>query len=210
MAFDFKKAYKELYSPGASPVLISVPTAAFLAVDGCGDPNEEGGAYQQSLAALYAVAYTLKMSYRTDHRIEGFFEYVVPPLEGLWHQPDTAGVDLDRKSDFCWTSLLRLPDFVREQDVAWAVESASKKKKMDCSSVRFLSFHEGLCVQALHTGPFDTETETVEKMDALLEELGCENDFSPLRRHHEIYLSDPRKTPPERRKMILRHPVRKK
>jgi len=210
MAYDFKKARKDLYAPGATPALIDLPPANFLAVDGCGDPNEEGGAYQQALSALYAVAYTLKMSHRTDHRIEGFFEYVVPPLEGLWHQSDTAGVDLGRKGDFRWTSLLRLPEFVREQDVAWAVETASKKKKLDCTAVHFLSFHEGLCVQALHTGPFDTEAETAEKMDALLEELGYANDLSPLRRHHEIYLSDPRKTPPERRKTILRHPVRKR
>ena len=209
MAYDFKKALKDLYAPGADPALIDLPPANYLAVEGSGDPNEVGGAYQQAISALYAVAYTLKMSHRTDHRIEGFFEYVVPPLEGLWHQADTAIVDLARKSDFRWTSFLRLPEFVREQDVAWAVETASKKKKMNCSAVHLLSFHEGLCVQALHTGPFDTEAETVEKMDAWLEELGYVNDFSPLRRHHEIYLSDPRKTPPERRKTILRHPVRK-
>ncbi len=209
MTFDFKKEYKEFYMPKNKPEIVTVPPANYIALRGQGDPNEEGGAYKKAISVLYAVAYTLKMSYKTDHKIEGFFEYVVPPLEGLWHQSDTAGVDLGRKGDFRWTSLLRLPEFVREQDVAWAVETASKKKKFDCSAVHFLSFHEGLCVQALHTGPFDTEAETVEKMDALLEELGYANDLSPLRHHHEIYLSDPRKTPPERRKTILRHPVRK-
>ena len=209
MAFDFKKEYREFYLPPNRPELITVPRWNYLAVRGEGDPNTEGGAYQRAIGVLYAVAYTLKMSYKTDHQIAGFFDYVVPPLEGFWHQAGTDGVDYGRKEDFRWVSVIRLPDFVTREDFAWAVETASKKKKLDCSGAEFLTVEEGLCVQMLHLGPFDDEPASVARMDAYLAEQGYVNDWENGRLHHEIYLSDARRVPPEKWKTVIRHPVRK-
>ena len=209
MAFDFKKEYKEFYMPKSKPEIVTVPRANYIAVRGEGDPNEAGGAYQAAIGVLYSVAYTLKMSYKTDHRIEGFFEYVVPPLEGFWWQDGIAGVDYSKKSAFHWISVIRLPDFVTEADLAWAVDTASRKKRMDCSSAEFLTVDEGLCVQILHIGPYDDEPATVAVMDAFLAENGYVNDLSATRLHHEIYLSDARKTAPEKLKTVSRHPIRK-
>ena len=210
MAFDFKKEYKEFYMPKTKPEIVSVPKANYLAVRGHGDPNEEGGDYQKAVGLLYAVAYTLKMSNKTDYRIEGFFDYVVPPLEGFWWQEGIDGVDYGDKSKFCWISVIRLPDFITEKYFAWAVEPAEKKKKTDCGSVEFLTVDEGLCVQIMHVGPFDDEPATVEIMDGYLAENGYENDFSDTHIHHEIYLSDLRKAAPEKMKTVIRHPIRKK
>lgn len=209
MAFDFKKEYREFYMPKSKPEIVTVPRANYIAVRGEGDPNEAGGTYQAAIGVLYSVAYTLKMSYKTDHRIEGFFEYVVPPLEGFWWQDGIAGVDYSKKSAFHWISVIRLPDFVTEADLAWAVDTASKKKRMDCSSAEFLTIDEGLCVQVLHIGPYDDEPATVAVMDAFLAENGYVNDLSATRLHHEIYLSDARKTAPEKLKTVIRHPIRK-
>ena len=166
MAFDFKKEYKEFYMPKNKPEIVIVPKANYIAVKGKGDPNEEGGAYQQAISVLYAVAYTLKMSYKTDHKIVGFFEYVVPPLEGFWWQDHIAGVDYTDKSAFNWISVIRLPDFITKEDFEWAVDTAAKKKKLDCSSAEFLTIDEGLCVQIMHLGAFDDEPATVALMDA--------------------------------------------
>ena len=210
MAFDFKREYKEFYMPKNEPQIVSVPKANYIAVRGKGNPNEEGGAYQQAIRVLYAVAYTLKMSDRGSYKIEGFFDYVVPPLEGFWWQDDIDGVDYSDKSSFNWISVLRLPDFVNEKDFAWAVDLAEKKKKISCASAEFLSIDEGLCVQIMHIGPFDEEPASVALMDRFLAENGYENDMSTTRLHHEIYLSDPRKTSPEERKTVIRHPIRKK
>lgn len=209
MAFDFRKEYREFYMPKDKPEIVHVPKANYIAVRGKGNPNEEGGAYQQAVGVLYAVAYTLKMSYKTDHRIEGFFDYVVPPLEGFWWQEHTYGVDYSDKSTFNWISVIRLPDFVTAADFSWAVEAATKKKKLDCSSAEFLTMEEGLCVQIMHTGPFDDEPATVALMDDYLAQNGYVNDFSQDRLHHEIYLSDARKVAPEKWKTVIRHPVRK-
>ena len=209
MAFDFKKEYKALYMPKNKPEIVTVPKANYIAVRGTGDPNEEGGAYQQAISVLYAVAYTLKMSYKTDHKIEGFFEYVVPPLEGFWWQEHAEGIDYSNKSAFCWISAIRLPDFVTREDFAWAVETAAKKKKLDCSSAAYLTVDEGLCVQIMHLGPFDEEPATVALMDAYLAQNGYVNDLSRDRLHHEIYLSDARKVAPEKWKTVIRHPIRK-
>ena len=209
MAFDFKKEYSEFYLPKNKPEIVTVPRASYIAVRGQGDPNEEGGAYQAAISVLYAVAYTLKMSYKTDYRIEGFYEYVVPPLEGFWRQEGVAGVDYADKASFRWISVIRLPDFVTEADLRWAAETAAKKKKLDCSAVEFLTMDEGLCVQILHQGPFDDEPATVALLDRFLLENGYENDLSDTRWHHEIYLSDARKTPPEKWKTVIRHPIRK-
>ena len=189
--------------------IVTVPKANFIAVRGQGDPNEPDGEYQTAMNVLYSVAYTLKMSYKTDYKIEGFFEYVVPPLEGFWWQDGIDGVDYADKSTFHWISLIRLPDFVTKDDFDWAVETATKKKKLDCSKAVYLTIDEGLCVQIMHTGPYDEEPASVALLDEYLSANGYENDFSDTRLHHEIYLSDPRKTAPEKRKTVIRHPIRK-
>ena len=209
MAFDFKKEYREFYQPKNRPEIVTVPRANYIAVRGQGDPNEEGGAYQQAIGVLYAVAYTLKMSYKTDYRIEGFYDYVVPPLEGFWRQEGAESIDYGNKAAFQWTSVIRLPDFVTEKDFAWAVETAAKKKKLDCSAAEFLTVDEGLCVQILHEGPFDEEPATVALMDAYIREKGYVNDLDEERQHHEIYLSDARKVAPEKWRTVIRHPIRK-
>ena len=210
MAFDFKKEYKEFYLPKAKPSIVDVPKMNFVTVHGTGDPNEEDGAYQDALNVLYGVAYTLKMSYKADYRIEGFFEYVVPPLEGFWWQEGVRGVDYGDKSSFCWISCIRLPDFVTKEDFDWAIETATAKKKADFSSARFETIEEGLCVQCMHVGPYDDEPATVALMDAFALENGYELDLSDTRRHHEIYLSDARKVAPDKLKTVIRHPVRKR
>lgn len=210
MAFDFKKEYKEYYMPKNKPAIVTIPKANYIAVRGKGDPNEEGGAYRQAIGVLYAVAYTLKMSYKTDYKIEGFFEYVVPPLEGFWWQEGIKGVDYTDKSTFCWISVIRLPEFITEENFKWAVETASKKKKMDCSAAEFLTIDEGLCVQIMHIGSFDNEPETVALMDAYLQEKGYVTDINDERMHHEIYMSDARKVAPEKWKTVIRHPIREK
>ena len=209
MAFDFKKEYKEFYMSKNKPEIVTVPKMNYIAVRGTGNPNEEGGAYQQAVGVLYAVAYTLKMSYKTDYRIQGFFEYVVPPLEGFWWQKGIEGVDYGNKDTFHWISVIRLPDFVTEEDFKWAVETASKKKKLDCSAAEFLPMEEGLCVQMMHHGSFDDEPASVALMDAFLEQNGYINDFSENRMHHEIYLSDPRRCSPDKLKTVIRHPIKK-
>ncbi len=210
MAFDFKKEYKEFYLPKAIPQIVTVPPANYIAVRGIGDPNDGTGAYQQAIGVLYALAYTLKMSYKTGYRIQGFYDYVVPPLEGFWWQENTKGIDYSRKDAFHWISVIRLPDFITREDFAWAVETASRKKKLDCSKADFLTIDEGLCVQILHLGPFDSEPASIVKMDAFLSENGYETDLTLQRLHHEIYLSDARKVPPEKWKTVIRHPIRKK
>ncbi len=208
MAFDFKKEYKEFYMSKSVPEIVTVPKANYIAVRGMGDPNQEGGAYQSAVSILYAVAYTLKMSYKTDYRIEGFFEYVVPPLEGFWWQEGVDGIDYGDKSTFHWISVIRLPEFVTKKDFDWAVEEAARKKKLDCSLAEFLTIEEGLCVQIMHIGPFDHEPSTVALMDQYIAENGYANDMNENRLHHEIYLSDARKAAPEKRKTVIRHPIR--
>ena len=209
MAFDYKKEYKELYMPKNKPEILTVPKMNYIAVRGKGNPNEKGGAYQNAISVLYAVAYTLKMSYKTDYKIEGFFEYVVPPLEGFWWQEDTDGVDYTDKSKFNWISVIRLPDFVSQMDFDWAVETASKKKKLDCSSAEFMSIDEDMCVQMMHLGAFDDEPATVAVMDEYIKQNGYANDMNKDRLHHEIYLSDARKVAPEKWKTVIRHPIKK-
>lgn len=209
MAFDFKKEYKEFYMPKNRPEIVNIPEANYIAVRGKGDPNEEGGAYRQAIGVLYSVAYTLKMSYMTDYRIEGFFDYVVPPLEGFWWQDNVECFDYNDKSAFNWISVIRLPDFITRKDFEWAVETATRKKKLDCSSAEFITIDEGLCVQIMHIGPFDNEPATIALMDGYLAENGYVNDFSQTRLHHEIYMSDVRKVAPGKWKTVIRHPVRK-
>ena len=209
MAFDFKKEYKEFYLPPERPEIVTVPRASYIAVRGSGDPNAPDGEYQRAIGVLYAVAYTLKMSYKTDHRIEGFFEYVVPPLEGFWWQEGMSCMDYKNKAALQWISVIRLPDFVTKADFDWAVETASRKKKLDCSKAEFLTVEEGLCVQIMHVGPFDDEPRSVALMDEFIRQNGYENDFSAERLHHEIYLSDARKVAPEKWRTVIRHPIRR-
>ena len=207
MTFDFKKEYKEYYRPKNKPEIINIPQFNFIAIRGKGNPNEENGMYQQAISALYAVAYTLKMSYKTAYKIEGFYEYVVPPLEGFWWQEDEKNIDYLHKEKFHWISVIRLPDFISKKDFDWAVEKASMKKKIDCSKVEFFTFEEGLCVQMMHHGSFDEEETTIEIMNQYLQENGYRNDFNKSRLHHEIYLSDARKVAPEKWKTVIRHPI---
>ncbi len=209
MAFDYKKEYREYYLPPKKPGIVEIPAMNFAAVRGAGDPNEEGGAYKRAIGLLYGVAFTLKMSEKAGHKIEGYFSYVVPPLEGLWWQEGVCGVDYTRKEKFQWISMIRLPDFVDKKAFEWAVEEASRKKQEDFSSVEFFTWQEGLCVQCMHIGPYDTEPETVEKMERFIAEQGYLQDFSDSRYHHEIYLGDPRRAAPGKLKTVLRHPIRK-
>lgn len=209
MAFDFKKEYKEFYMPKNKPEIVTVPQANYIAVRGKGNPNEIDGAYQKAISILYAVAYTLNMSYKTEHKIEGFFEYVVPPLEGFWWQDNVDGIDYADKAAFNWISVIRLPEFITQKDFEWAVETASEKKKLDCSSAEFLTVDEGLCVQIMHIGAFDDEPQTVTLMDEYIAQNGYENDITESRLHHEIYLSDARKVAPEKWKTVIRHPIKR-
>lgn len=209
MAFDFKKEYKEFYMPKNKPEIVTVPKADYIAVRGKGDPNDEGGEYKAAIAVLYAIAYTIKMSKMGDHRIEGFYDYVVPPLEGFWWQEGIDGIDYSDKSTFCWISVIRLPEFVTKEEFDWAVAEAERKKKLDCSKAEFLTLDEGLCVQIMHNGPFDDEPATVDIMNRFIEDNGYENDFSDSRLHHEIYLSDARKVAPEKWKTVIRHPIKR-
>ena len=210
MAFDYKKEYKEFYQPKKKPSMVEVPEMRYIAVRGEGNPNEEGGAYKEAIGLLYAIAFTIKMSKMGSYHIEGYFDYVVPPLEGFWWQENTEGIDYGRKEDFHWISVIRLPDFVTKKDFDWAILAATAKKKKDFSKVEFLTIEEGLCVQCMHIGDYDAEPETIALMDAYIAEQGYENDFAGGRLHHEIYLSDPRRVPPQRRKTVIRHPVKEK
>lgn len=210
MAFDLKKEYKEFYMPKNKPEIVNVPAMNYIAVRGKGDPNEENGSYQKAISILYAVAYTLKMSYKTNYKIDGFFEYVVPPLEGFWWQDHTDRIDYTDKSTFNWISVIRLPDFITKKDFDWAVETAQKKKNIDCTSAEFLTLKEGLCVQMMHFGSFDDEPQSVSVMNEYIENNGYENDINEKRLHHEIYLSDARKVPTEKWKTVIRHPIKLK
>lgn len=209
MAFDYKKEYKEFYMPAKKPTIIDIPAMNFLAVRGTGNPNEEDGEYKKALEMLYPVAYALKMSYKGDYKIDGFFEYVVPPLEGFWWQENIKGVDYQRKDTFHWISLIRLPDFITEKDFEWAKEITTAKKKIDVTNVEFFCYHEGPCVQCMHIGPYDDEPATVAAMEEYVKSQGYEVDITDTRYHHEIYLSDPRKSNPEKMKTVIRHPIKK-
>ena len=209
MAFDFKKEYREFYLPKNRPEIVTVPPMNYIAVRGSGDPNAEDGDYQKAIGLLYGIAYTIKMSKKGTHQIDGYFDYVVPPLEGFWWQTGISGVDYSRKQDFNWISVIRLPDFVKEADFNWAVKEASAKKQQDFSKAEFLTVEEGLCVQCMHIGAYDDEPATVQKMHAYMEQQGYVLDITDRRLHHEIYLSDARKVPAEKRKTGIRHPVRK-
>ena len=207
MAFDYKKEYKEFYLPPKKPQIITIPSINFIAVRGEGDPNEEEGDYKESIGLLYGIAYTIKMSKMGKHKIEGYFDYVVPPLEGFWWQDEIYGVDYTHKETFQWISLIRLPEFATKEIYQWAVKEATEKKQTDFSKVEFLTYEEGLCVQCMHIGPYDDEPKTVQMMDQFTKEQGYKLDFESGRYHHEIYLSDVRRCKPENLKTVIRHPI---
>ena len=208
MAFDFKKEYKDYYMPAIKPSIVTVPPMNYIAVRGKGDPNAEDGAYKQAISLLYGIAFTIKMSKMGDHRIEGYFDFVVPPLKGFWWQDGVQGIDYAHKERFQWISVIRLPDFVTKDNFDWAVAEAERKKKMDFSKAEFLTYDEGLCVQCMHIGPYDDEPITVEKMHRYMEEQGYTLDITDQRLHHEMYLSDVRKVALEKLKTVIRHPIR--
>lgn len=209
MAFDYKKEYKEFYMPPKKPTIVNVPPMNFIAVSGQGDPNDEDSDYKKSIGLLYAVAYTIKMSKMGSRQIEGYFDYVVPPLEGFWWQDGVDGIDYSRKKDYKWISLIRLPDFVTMADFDWAIAEATIKKKTDFSRVEFFTYDEGLCVQCMHIGAYDDEPKTVRLMQEYTESQGYVTDITDKRFHHEIYLSDARRVAPERLKTVIRHPIKK-
>ena len=210
MAFDYKKEYKEFYLPQREPSIVEIPKMNYLAIRGKGNPNEENGEYKATIELLYTIAFTIKMSYKGDHKIQGYFEYVVPPLEGLWWQEGkTDGIDYTQKDQFHFISMMRLPDFVTKEEFDWAIQEATQKKKKDFSKVEFLTYDEGVCVQCMHIGSYDTEPETIEKMEEIMQENGYELDFNQGRYHHEIYLSDPRRCEASKLKTVIRHPIQK-
>lgn len=210
MAFDYKKEYKEFYLPKNQPTIVSIPRMNFVAVRGKGNPNTENGEYQAAIGILYTIAFTIKMSYKGGHKINGYFEYVVPPLEGFWWQKDCIGIDYSKKEEFEWISLIRLPDFVTKEEFDWAVREATKKKQKDFSKAEFFTYEEGTCVQCMHLGSYDEEPRTIALMDQYASIEGYEIDINEKRYHHEIYLSDPRRCNPKNLKTVLRHPIRKK
>ena len=210
MVFDFKKEYKELYKPKDKPSIINVEKANFIAVRGVGDPNSENSEYKQSISLLYPIAYAIKMSKKGDYKIDGYFDFVVPPLEGFWWQEGIKGVDYANKDSFNFISLIRMPDFVTKEVFEWAIEETTRKKKEDFSKVEFFTYDKGLCVQCMHIGPYNDEPITVEAMHEYMIEQGYELDITDERFHHEVYISDVRKTSPEKLKTVLRHPIKKK
>ncbi len=209
MAFDYKKEYKEFYMPANKPSIVTVPKMNYIAVRGKGNPNDESGEYKDSIGLLYAIAFTIKMSYKGSHKIDGYFEYVVPPLEGFWWQEGSDTIDYANKNGFNFISLIRLPDFVTKADFDWAVREATNKKKADFSKVEFLTYVEGVCVLCMHVGSYDDEPKTVALMHEYMAVNGYALDISESRYHHEIYLSDPRKCAVEKLKTVIRHPIRK-
>ena len=209
MIFDFKKEYKEFYLPDKKPGIILVPKMNYLAVRGQGNPNQEDGEYKQAIGLLYGIAFTIKMSKKGGRQIDGYFDYVVPPLEGFWWQPGVTGINYAHKEDFRWISVIRLPDFVTKADFNWAVDEATKKKKTDFSKVEYITYDEGLCVQCMHIGSYDEEPKTVALMHEYMEQQGYALDITDQRLHHEIYLSDARKVAPEKLKTVIRHPIRR-
>ena len=209
MPFDYKKEYKEFYMPPKRPTIVEIPKMNFIAVRGKGNPNEEDGEYSKAVGLLYGIAYTLKMSYKGDYKIKDYFQYVVPPLEGFWWQEGIKGVDYSNKDSFKWISIIRLPDFISKEDFDWAIEEATRKKKIDYSKVEFLTYEEGLSVQCMHIGPYDDEPKTVEAMHKFALENGYKIDINEERYHHEIYISDPRKCDISRLKTVVRHPIKK-
>lgn len=209
--FDYKKEYKDLYQPKTKPSIIEIPEMIFIAIDGKGDPNTSDE-YKEALEILYGLSFTIKMSKMSGTQPEGYFEYVVPPLEGLWYVDDAKfdGTNITDKSRFCWISMIRQPEFVTEKVFENAKNALAKKKReLDLSKARLIKMTEGLCVQIMHKGTYDSESESIAKIREFAEKIGYTEDISDTRFHHEIYLSDPRRCTPENLKTVIRHPIRR-
>ena len=208
-SFDFKKEYKDLYLPKTEPQRIVVPEMDFITVAGRGDPNDESGDYKKALEILYALSYAIKMSKMGQNKIDGYFEYVVAPLEGFWWTDGSfEQFDINDKANFYFISAIRQPVFVTDGIFEWAREEALRKKGIDASGAKFEKIDEGLCVQCMHIGPYDDEKRTLEKIDVYIEENGLSKDLSKTRLHHEIYFGDPRKIDPSKLKTVIRIPVK--
>ncbi|MCX4362590.1 MAG: GyrI-like domain-containing protein [Clostridia bacterium] len=210
MAFDYKKEYKEFYMPKGEPSIVKLDRINYIAVRGKGDPNQEDGEYKKAIGLLYAIAFTVKMSYKGSYKIDGYFDYVVPPLEGLWYTQDGEKFTCADKQKLCWISMIRLPDFVKKCDFDWAIEQATAKKNIDFSLVEYFEYDEGLCAQCMHIGSYDDEPMTIDKIESFALSQGYEPYFGDGRMHHEIYLSDPRKVSPDKLKTVIRIPIAKK
>lgn len=208
MTFDYKKEYKEFYLPPKIPTIVDIPAMNYIAVRGKGDPNKPDSEYKVAIGLLYAIAFTIKMSHKGSHKIDGYFSYVVPPLEGLWWQNDSGEIDYSRKENFEWISMIRLPEFVTKEEFDWAITEATQKKKTDFSKVFYFTYKEGLSVQCMHIGSYDEEPDTIQKMNDLVQKNNYSVDISSERLHHEIYLSDPRRTSPEKLRTVIRHPIK--
>ena len=208
-AYDYKKEFKDLYLPKNKPMVIDVPQMQFVAVEGKGDPNDKNGDYPKAMQILYSIQFTIKMSKMGSKKLNGYFDYVVPPSEGFWWFENNEKIPPKNKSKYNWISLIRLPEFVTKDIFNWACEEASKKKGIDTKKAKLLKLKEGLCVQCMHTGPYDDEPKTLALMDSFITDSNLRNDISDSRHHHEIYLSDPRKTDPSKQKTVLRIPVKK-
>lgn len=211
MAFDYKKEYKDLYFPKEKPDIVDVPEMVFIMLDGKGDPNT-CEAYKNALEVLYGISYSIKMSKMSGTQPAGYFEYVVPPLEGLWWGEDGYfdGTNIVNKDKLCWTSMIRQPEFVTSGVFEDAKQVFNKKKPgLDLSLARLVSFAEGLCAQVMHMGSYDDEPATIKALEQYIIDSGYKSDISAIRRHHEIYLSDPRKTASEKLRTVIRHPIAK-
>ncbi len=205
---DYKKQFKQLYQPKLVPSVVDVPQMKFIAIDGKGNPNDENGEYQSAVQTLYALSYAIKTMPKSGNTPSDYLEYVVPPLEGLWWLTDSDEFDYGSKSKFCWTSMIRQPEFVTEEVFRTSCEITAKKKQhLELGGARLVTVTEGLCVQCMHIGSFDDEPATLEKIKAFITEHGLQRDLSDTRRHHEIYLSDPRKVDAQKMKTVLRYPV---
>ena len=207
---DYKKEYKDLYQPKTTPAIVEVEDMQFVAIEGRGNPNDENGEYQRAIEVLYGIQYTIKMSKKGNNIPKGYFDYVVPPLEGFWWLENEVDFTFENKSKYCWISLIRLPEFVDASVFEWACEEVSKKKKIDTTKAKLLKINEGLCVQCLHLGSYDNEPKTLKLITDFIEKNGLQSDINEVRRHHEIYLSDPRKTEVSKLKTILRIPVKRR
>ena len=203
---DFKKAYPDLYLPKQTPSLVAVPPMPFLMVDGTGDPA--GECYQEAVQTLYALAFSIKMRKRTGNVPQGYVDYVVPPLEGLWWS-EGGQLDLSDRSSWHWTAMIRQPDFVSKAVFEEAAAQVRRKKpEVPVEKARLEMFEEGLCVQAMHLGPYSTEAATMNALVRFARENGYQEDLDE-RKHHELYLSDPRRANPDRLKTVLRVPIKR-
>lgn len=209
-AFDFKKEYKAIYQPKQIPSILEIGEMTYMMVDGKGNPNTSE-AYQEAIELLYGIAYGIKMSKKQEVQPKGYFDFVVPPLEGFWDIEPSAfdGEYILDKNKLTWTSMIRVPDFVTQEVFEEQKQKILKKKPhLSPEKIYRKVIAEGLCVQILHVGSYDDEARSIKKIDEFAEDQGYAMDITETRRHHEIYLSDYRKTEASKLKTIIRHPIK--